>query len=288
MTASQVFTHSAVSIEALVEGSGPPVVMIASLGRPAQDFDDLAHRVAVAGHAAVRLQPRGIGKSSGPMSGLSLADLAGDVAMVIERLGSGPAVLVGHAFGQRVARMLATMRADLVKGVVMLAAGGKVPIPQRAREAVTGCFDLTLKADAHLENVRYAFFAPGSDPAVWRAGWHPEVAKMQMAATRGVGPEGNDAAAGAHPPGTEAWWAGGSVPLLVIQGLQDTVALPENGRQLTAAFGDRVELIEIDGAGHALLPEQPERIAAGVLAFLSRLERAGNSPAQALGRRSST
>ena len=35
------------------------------------------------------------------------------------------------------------------------------------------------------------------------------------------------------------------------------VALPENGRLLEAEFGDRVELIEIDGAGHALLPEKP-------------------------------
>ena len=31
---------------------------------------------------------------------------------------------------------------------------------------------------------------------------------------------------------------------------------------MKAAPGDRVELVEIDGAGHALLPEQPETIAA--------------------------
>jgi hypothetical protein len=26
-------------------------------------------------------------------------------------------------------------------------------------------------ADVHIENVRYAFFAPGNDPTVWRLGW---------------------------------------------------------------------------------------------------------------------
>jgi len=277
-TRSQSFECGNVSIEALVEGSGPLVVMIASLGRPAQDFDDLSRRVAAAGFTAACLQPRGIGKSVGPMLGISLADLAGDVALVVERLAGGPAVLVGHAFGQRVARMLATTRPDLVKGIVMLAAGGKVPVPQRAREALSGCFDPTLPDDAHIENVRYAFFAPGNDPAVWRSGWYPEVAQMQRAATVGLDRNGPNAAqsGGRRTASVEAWWAGGSAPLLVIQGLQDTVALPENGRLLKAEFGDRVRLTEIDRAGHALLPEQPELVATNVLAFLRRRHPLGN------------
>jgi pimeloyl-ACP methyl ester carboxylesterase len=37
-----------------------------------------------------------------------------------------------------------------------------------------------------------------------------------------------------------------------------------------AELGDRVELLDIDGAGHALLPEQPEKIAAAVIAFARR------------------
>jgi len=270
---SQSFEYGNISIEALVEGSGPPVVMIASLGRPAQDFGDLSRRVAASDFAAVSLQPRGIGKSAGPMLGVSLVDLAGDVAIAVERLARGPAVLIGHAFGQRVARMLATTRPDLVKGIVMLAAGGKVAVPQRAREALLGCFDLSLPDDVRIENVRYAFFAPGNNPAVWRLGWHPEVARMQRATTTGL--DGDAPAAGNIRGGpaasVEAWWAGGSAPLLVVQGLQDTVALPENGRLLKAEFGDRVQLTEVDQAGHALLPEQPDIVAANVLAFLRGL-----------------
>jgi pimeloyl-ACP methyl ester carboxylesterase len=271
-TRSLCFECGGVSIEALVEGSGPIVVMIASLGRPAQDFDDLSRRVAATGFAAVRLQPRGIGKSAGPMLGTSLADLAGDVAIVVERLAGGPAVLIGHAFGQRVARMLATMRPDLVKGIVMLAAGGKVPVPQRAREALSGCFDLALPDDEHMENVRYAFFAPGNDPTVWRSGWYPEVAQMQRATTVGLDRISQNAveSGGGRAVSVEQWWAGGSAPLLVIQGLQDAVALPENGRLLKAECGDRLQLTEIDRAGHALLPEQPEIVATNVLAFLRR------------------
>ena len=258
------------SIEALVEGSGPAVLMIASMGRPAQDFNDLAHHIGMAGFAAVRLQPRGIGGSVGPMVGVSLADLANDVAVAIEHFTSGPAVLIGHAFGQRIARMVATKRPDLVKAIVMLAAGGRIPVPQSAREALSACFDLTLPAEVHIENVRQAFFAPGNDPTVWRSGWYPAVAQMQREAT--VGLDRNEPTAlqsqGKRAEYVAEWWAGGNIPLLIIQGLQDAVALPENGRLLKAEFGHRVELIEIDGAGHALLPEQPEIISTHVLAFL--------------------
>ena len=268
MTRREILQDGGVSIEVLIDGNGPLVVMIASLGRPAEDFDDLAARVAAAGFTAARPQPRGIGGSRGPMQCVSLADLAADVALVIEALGGEPAVVIGHAFGQRVARMLATTKPELARAVVTLAAGGKVPIPEKARAALAGCFDTSLRAEQHLENVRYGFFADGNDAAVWREGWHGDVARMPRAATLGL--ETSDAA-GSHE---QSWWAGGRAPMLVVQGLQDTIALPENGRQLKAAFSDRVELIEIDGAGHALLPEKPEAIASAVLAFLRRVHRA--------------
>ena len=83
------------------------------------------------------------------------------------------------------------------------------------------------------------------------------------------GRDGADRGSRATP--VEGWWnAGSAAPLLVIQGLQDTVAPPENGRMMKAELGDRVELLDIDGAGHALLPEQPEKIAAAVIAFAKR------------------
>jgi pimeloyl-ACP methyl ester carboxylesterase len=68
------------------------------------------------------------------------------------------------------------------------------------------------------------------------------------------------------------WWsAGRTVPVLVIQGLQDQAAPPENGRILKAEAPDRVELVELDGAGHALLPEQPMEIARAVTGFLGKV-----------------
>src|SRR5262249_55884034 len=86
-------------IETYAEGKGPLVVLLPSRGRGAEDYEDLAHRIARAGYRVLRPQPRGIGRSRGPMQGLTLHDLARDVGAVIAYSEAGPAVLVGHAFG---------------------------------------------------------------------------------------------------------------------------------------------------------------------------------------------
>ena len=86
------------TVEVLVDGAGPLVLMIPSLGRGAEDFEDLSRAVVKAGYRVGRLQPRGIGRSTGVMEGLSLLDLAEDAAAGIEAAGKGPAVVLGHAF----------------------------------------------------------------------------------------------------------------------------------------------------------------------------------------------
>jgi pimeloyl-ACP methyl ester carboxylesterase len=162
---TRTVTRDGSTIEYKIDGKGPPVLLIASLGRPASDFDALAATLATSGYTAIRPEPRGIGRSSGPLTGLTLRDLAAD-ALASVPAEAGGVVVVGHAFGQRVARMMATTYPDRVKAVVMLASGGKVqPEPAPARP-LRDVFETDLSPAAHLEAVRLAFFAPGHDPAV--------------------------------------------------------------------------------------------------------------------------
>jgi pimeloyl-ACP methyl ester carboxylesterase len=124
---SRLAQRADATIEVLVDGNGPLVLMIPSLGRGAEDFDDLSRAVIAAGYRVARLQPRGVSRSSGAMEKLTMRDLADDAAAGIAAAGGGPVVVIGHAFGQRVARMVAAAHPDLVRAVVMLAAGGKAP-----------------------------------------------------------------------------------------------------------------------------------------------------------------
>ncbi|MEE2769422.1 MAG: alpha/beta hydrolase [Actinomycetota bacterium] len=243
-------------IEVREWGSGLSVVMIPSLGRGASDFDDLAGRLAVAGYRVLCPEPRGIGGSTGTLAGLTMADLADDVAAVIEDKSEGAVTLVGHAFGNRVARMTATEHAGLVDRVALLCCGGLVPPAPEIHAALVKVFDSERSDAEHLEAVRRAFFAAGNDPTVWADGWHGIVATAQGAANTGT-------------PASH-WWAGGGRELLVVQPVDDVLAVAENARQIVDEFGDRAILVLVPEAGHALLPEQPEAVAKALLDWLGK------------------
>jgi pimeloyl-ACP methyl ester carboxylesterase len=225
------------------------VVMLPSLGRLGSDFDDLGGRLEAAGYHAIAVDPGHLDNKH------TLHDFASDVAAIIEKHDATPAVVLGHAFGNRVARCVAVDHPHLVSAVVLLACGGLVPPREGVHAAMGRILDTTTAPDDLLEALSVAFFAPGNDPSVWRDGWHAELARVEALANR------------ATP--VDEWWHAGIAPILAVQGLQDTFAVPENGHALRDAFPDRVTLVELDGAGHALLPEVPGEIAAAVISFLA-------------------
>jgi pimeloyl-ACP methyl ester carboxylesterase len=61
------------------------------------------------------------------------------------------------------------------------------------------------------------------------------------------------------------------MPFLVIQGLLDKSAPPENSRQLKAELGDRVTLVELPTAGHLAIVESPDEVSSAIVAFLKKL-----------------
>ena len=170
-------------LEVLAQGQGPLVVLLPSLGRGAHDFDAMVDTIVNAGFRVLRPEPRGIGQSTGPWENVNLQDLAADIAAVIEHEKAGPAFVVGHAFGNRVARMLATDRPDLVKAVSLIAANvGRNPSPPNVRAAIRTSADLKASDEERVKAMQFVFFAPGSDARVWLTGWHPEVLAGQRLA----------------------------------------------------------------------------------------------------------
>lgn len=243
-----------VRIELFACGRGPLVVMLPSLGRDSEDFHDLAMRLAQAGYRSVCPSPRGLGGSVGPLGGITLHDFARDAARVIEAEGAAPAVVVGHAFGNWVARTAATDYPGLVRAVVLLAAGRKGATDPSIGAAITTCFDGKAPIDARMQALRHAFFAPGNDPSIWLDGWDPEIARAERAAA-------------ARTPHSE-WWHAGTVPVLDLQAADDALLPRDQGAKLRDELGERVTIEVIANAGHALLPEQPAAVARALLAYL--------------------
>lgn len=245
------------------EGTGSPVVLVASLGRSASDFGALSATLSVAGYRVLAVDLRGVGDSSEPIEGHDLHDIAADVAAVIERLTTGSVHVGGHAFGNRVVRCLAADRPDLVLSVTLFAAGGLVPPAPEVRAAMGRCFANLADPTERIADLQLAFFSKESDASAWLYGWWPAAAKAGVAAVE------------ATP--LQDWWNAGPVPVLVIQGLDDNCAVPENGRRFIADADGRGQLVELAGAGHALLPEKPEAVAGAMISFLKSQEVAASA-----------
>jgi pimeloyl-ACP methyl ester carboxylesterase len=255
---STIVQRGNVQIEVLVQGYGPRIVLLPSLGRGATDFDMMAERIAAAGYRVLRPQPRGIGRSRSPALYADLQDCAADIAAVIESEGGDAALVAGHAFGNRVARMLATDRPELVRGVSLIAANvGHAPSTPPIREAIRNSADPALPDEERLAALRFAFFAPGNDPRPWLDGWHPEV----LAAQRIAGDRTS----------RQLDYAGGTAPILYLQPGHDPLAHVEDAHEFKRALGDRVTVIVIDNASHAAIAEQPEAISRALIDFAKRL-----------------
>ncbi len=236
------------------DGHGAAVVMHPSLGRPSSDFDEVTERLVDASFTVITVDPRGVGGEALDAEDLTLHDLADDVVTGLDDAGLTTAHLVGHALGNRVMRCLAADHPGRVRSLILLAAGGSVEGDSEARAALASCFDERLPEIARLEAVRTAFFAPGNEvPASWRTGWHPVAAALQWGVF--------------IIKRAEDWWSAGDAPMLVVQGLQDRIAPPANGRKLRDER-PLTTLVEIEGAAHALLPEQPVAVVEAMLNFL--------------------
>lgn len=243
-----------------VSGTGPSVVLLASLGRAASDFNELVMSLNASGYRTIAIDPPGIGETTlMDKDGMTGHDLARGVHEIVEKevpAGEKIAVL-GHAFGNRIARTYAADYPERVSATILAAAGGKVAIAPKAAEALRHSF-LTFMPDWwRRPKVRYAFFSGDNPiPDYWMGGWSTGTAQLQGYTTRSTP--------------SEDFWGGGSAPMLVVQAMDDTIAPPEHTAVLLKEeFGDRVTVVEIENAGHALFPEQPEKIAAAMLAFLA-------------------
>lgn len=244
------------AIEYFVLGSGPTVVLLPSFARAASDFNELALALSRAGYRTLVVQPRGVGGSALGRYGATLHDFARDVVAVLQAEHAGaPVAIVGHGFGNRVARAVASDFPDRVERLVLLSGGGEVPTPHEAGRAVgTALFGFWSERARH-DAIGQAFFANQQNvPPHWETGWYPLAGLVQTRAT-------------ALTPFAE-WGDGGKAPVLIVQALSDRLAPAAAAHRMVELHPTRVTWREIEGAGHAMLPEQPEQIAREVLAFL--------------------
>lgn len=113
-------TNGDISIEVATKGDGPLIVFVHGWPELWYSWRHQIEHVAARGYKAAALSVRGYGNSSNPtaIERYTLREITSDVAAVIDALGDGPAVVVGHDWGAPIAWNTARLHPDKVRAVM--------------------------------------------------------------------------------------------------------------------------------------------------------------------------
>jgi pimeloyl-ACP methyl ester carboxylesterase len=217
--------------------------------------------LAQAGYRTIAINQRGIMGSTGELEGLTLYDYASDVIAVADALGVARFHLVGWALGNRTARAANVRYPDRIASLSLIAAGGLAkPLTEPGELGqLLGNSTLTTQEKIHLAK-RSLFSSASGDEMVREYAqslkYWPDARASQSAANR------------ATP--LDQWWSGGTGPMLIVQGLDDKTAPPENGFRMKTEFGDRIILVNLADAGHLMGLERPIETANALLEHIRR------------------
>ena len=230
-------------------------------GADVSRYQYLGPILAEAGYKLVAINQRGILGSSGNLEQITLRDLAGDVIAIADNMKIEKFHMAGWAFGNRTSRMLATTYPERLASLILIAAGGLVPALTEPGELAKLLDDQTLSEEEKIHFARRTMFSPETEQNVVRnyvrgLTYWPEARKGQAEANR-------------NTP-LEDWAAGGEGPVLMIMGVNDLTAPIENGYRMKAEHGDRLTLISIENAGHAVGLEKPKEVAEAMIEFLQK------------------
>jgi pimeloyl-ACP methyl ester carboxylesterase len=217
------------------------------------------------GFAVLAVDLPGHGRSAGkPLP--SIEDLADWIELLLEKVGAGDTAkgvsLVGHSMGSLTALECASRHPARIARIAMI--GTAVPMP--VSDVLLGpAKDNEPKAISMINTWSHSprgTIGGNTVPGMWMLG-----AARRLMERQKPGVLHNDlAACNAYGHGMEAA-AALACPALVISGSRDMMTHPKAAAKLAAAIKD-VRSVSLDGAGHALMAEQPDAVLDALRAFI--------------------
>ncbi len=239
-------------------GDKPPIVLLHGLTANGACWTPLARALEEA-YDVVMPDARGHGNSEAPDHGYRYDDLATDVVSLIDALGLATPVLLGHSMGGMTAAVVASRNPKRLRGLVL--ADPTFLTPQRQREVHES--DVADQHRRILNRPREDLLAEMKDRHSRRSREVIELfaqARFQTSIHAfGV----------LKPPNPEYMQLITTldVPSLIVIGDVRSVVSTEMATEL-AGLNQRLEVVQIEEAGHAVPYDQPERFSTVVQTFL--------------------
>ena len=252
---------SGVAIHVVEHGTGIPLVALHGAGVDHREIEAAVEAV-VPGTGYRRIYPDLPGMGRSTADGLSCNDdvvtLLGDL---IDHLAGGPALLLGHSYGAYLARGVAAQRPDALLGLALLC-----PVTERSRDVPDhGVVRQDADAYGELDPAQ----RPGFDeyfvvrtPATARRYRDHVVPGTALA---------DDAALGRIFSGwrVDVGSRTFTSPTLIVAARRDSVVGYTDATDLLERY-PHATLAVVDDAGHALMHERPELLAAFLVDWLER------------------
>jgi rifampin ADP-ribosylating transferase len=246
------------------DGAGAPLVLLHGFAESWRSYERLLDLLPER-RRALAISLRGHGGPRTIASEYSLDSVAADVAAFMDSVGVAKAVVVGSSSGGYVAQQLALDRPERVSGLVLVGSPRALRgLPEVAAFAET----LARQGDPiELAFVREFTASTLSQPVP--PAFLDTMIRDAHAVPTPVWQAVLEALLGAAPP-TEL----GSItaPSLILWGARDGFVSRRETDRLAAAIPSS-RLIVYEQAGHAVLWEEPERVAADIARFLDCLAR---------------
>jgi pimeloyl-ACP methyl ester carboxylesterase len=107
-------------------GAGEPVVMVTGTGAPGRIWRTYqVPALRSAGYRVITMDNRGIAPTEAGTAPFTLADMADDVAALIDHLGVGRCRIVGFSLGALIVQQLLVSRSDVISQAVLMATRGR-------------------------------------------------------------------------------------------------------------------------------------------------------------------
>ncbi|ATL32461.1 alpha/beta fold hydrolase [Streptomyces formicae] len=263
-----IATRDGISLGYEEYGTGEPVVMVTGTGAPGRMWR--THQVpalTAAGHRVITLDNRGIPPSDPCPEGFTLADMAADVARLIEHVGAGPCRVVGYSLGALAVQELLLARPGLVRQAVLMATSGRTDALTAAMTAA----DLELSDGDGKLPTRFAAYVKALQNLSPRTLNDEErlrdwLAVFEMSA---VDPAGARGQLGLQLiPDRRPAYRRITTPCLVIGFQDDLVVRPHLSREVARSIPGS-SYAEIPGCGHYGYLENPAAVNSAIVDFFS-------------------